>query len=550
MLRSVPVAEMADVVEVHEQRRSCLRRAALELGAELPTSTLHRTIVELARDVVQARHGSLVVVDREGSVSDVLTSRVAFERRGIEGLDPRSGVLGDLLAHRRPIRLGLLDDDPVLSTLPREHASTSFLGVPLVLGERVLGALCMSQAVAAGGFADEDEDLLVVFAVQAALALEAAQLRREAKIGEPAFHAVKEVAQALLEGWQTDDVLALLVSRARRLLGASFASIATPVPRSGSMVLRAADAEDGADLRGRQFATEGSIAAHVMRTRRPLVVDPASDRRFREQLMEVDDLGAAVILPLIVGDHVYGTLRLVAELGDRAFTAEELVLAQAFAAEAAVALEYGQIRTDLSRLALLEERERIAMELHDGVVQSLFVAGLSLQAAEAVVDDPDEIRQRLGGAVASIDGVISDLRSYIFGLRPSDLGDRHLERALRELVESVGRSASVETSIELDPQAARALASRAATILQAAREATSNAVRHSDARSLLLRFCVCDDGVVLEIIDDGHGFDPDAQDGRGHGLGNLKARAESLGGSLEIDSAPGHGTTVRIRVGT
>lgn len=188
------------------------------------------------------------------------------------------------------------------------------------------------------------------------------------------------------------------------------------------------------------------------------------------------------------------------------------------------------------------------MELHDGVVQALFVVGLSLQAAEETSGDAEEMRQAVTEAVESIDRTIRDLRDYIFGLRPARLADRHLERALRELVEGARRSGRATASLDLDPRAATILAGRSADVIQVTREALSNALRHASAKHIEVTFCRLGDDVILEVADDGCGFDPVSMAGRGNGLGNLRSRAEAMGGTLDIESAEDRGTRVRIRV--
>jgi signal transduction histidine kinase len=210
-----------------------------------------------------------------------------------------------------------------------------------------------------------------------------------------------------------------------------------------------------------------------------------------------------------------------------------------------VAVENARLHEDLRRLAVLEDRERIAQELHDGVIQSLFAVGMGLQAAGALARDPEIVRDRLTTAVDDVDRVIRDLRNYIFGLG-TGLADRELSRALHHLADELRRGSDLGIRVEVDPEAAAALASQAAEVIQFAREALSNAVRHSGAATLSVVLSRANGSITLEIEDDGKGFDPAAAEGVGHGLGNLRSRAESLGGAFELGSEPGGGTRIRL----
>jgi signal transduction histidine kinase len=202
----------------------------------------------------------------------------------------------------------------------------------------------------------------------------------------------------------------------------------------------------------------------------------------------------------------------------------------------------------------MEERERIARELHDGAIQALFAVGMGLQATAARTGEP-EVTRRLHAAVGELDQVISDLRSYIFGLRPGVLAGQQIDQALRRLAEEIAIPAGVTTVVEVEEQVGAALGAHAADLVQLVREALSNVVRHAGATTcrVSLYWRQSAEGVsrgrvaVLEVDDDGDGFDPRAPH-PGHGLGNLRARAGALGGTLELKSVAGDGTTVKVLI--
>ena len=196
---------------------------------------------------------------------------------------------------------------------------------------------------------------------------------------------------------------------------------------------------------------------------------------------------------------------------------------------------------------MLEDRERIAKELHDGAIQALFAVGMGLQGSALLATD-DDLRGRLQHAVEELDRVIRDLRNYIFGLRPGILADRQLDQALHGLAEELQQRTGVLVITEVDPAAAAELTGRAADVVQLAREALSNVSRHAGAATCRVSLYRYEDGGVLEVDDDGRGFDPATATGTGQGLRNLRERAEGLGGQAEIDSTPGEGTRVRVTI--
>jgi two-component system, NarL family, sensor histidine kinase DevS len=252
--------------------------------------------------------------------------------------------------------------------------------------------------------------------------------------------------------------------------------------------------------------------------------------------------------PVAVRGQVFGNLYLTEKIGADEFTPEDEDAIEKLAVQAGVAIELTRAQEELHRLALIEERERIAKELHDDVIQSLFAEGMALQAAHSMAGDRAAVEARLTQSVENIDRVIRDLRNYIFGLRPGVAADRQLDRALRELAAGFAQGSVATIEVETDPDAVSRLASRVGDVVQAAREALSNAVRHSGADTISVTLLTIGSTAVLEVSDNGTGFDPGEVQGKGQGLGNLRARAAQIGGELEIESEAGRGTWLRIRI--
>ena len=196
---------------------------------------------------------------------------------------------------------------------------------------------------------------------------------------------------------------------------------------------------------------------------------------------------------------------------------------------------------------LAQERERISRELHDGTIQSLFAVGIELKAAQAQSGDV-RMKPAVDNAVDELDRVILDLRQYIFGLRSVILSDKQLDQALGQLVRDLGARGQVRTEANIDRSVATALAPHANDVVQLTREALSNVGRHASARTCHVNLRRVDSTAELEVADDGRGFDVASQDGKGHGLPNIRERAVALGGEAQIQSVPGSGTLVRIRI--
>ena len=255
--------------------------------------------------------------------------------------------------------------------------------------------------------------------------------------------------------------------------------------------------------------------------------------------------------PVMARGKVFGNIYVSEKQDEAEFSEDDERALQVLATQAGVAVENARlqeemlrVQDELRRLEVLDERERIAKELHDGVIQSLFAVGMSLQGATALTHD-ERMTARLESAVGDIDGAIRDLRNYIFGLRPGILADRQLDQAMRELSAEFEVRSGVLTVIDVDGGVAAELASISSDVVQITREALSNVGRHAQAVTCRVSLRRGTAGAILEIDDDGRGFDPAAAV-EGLGIGNLGDRVASLGGSLEIKSVPGKGTTVLV----
>ena len=361
-----------------------------------------------------------------------------------------------------------------------------------------------------------------------------------------------EAGLALASELDLDAVLTRIISLAVDLTGATYGALGVlgeDGPRIERFITQGMDEETRAAI-GDHPVGKG-ILGLLIRERRPMRIpeigaDPRSTGFPPNHPPMKSFLGA----PVSALGQVFGNIYLTEKRGASEFSEEDEAGLVVLATQAGVAIENARLveethlaQQELARLELLEERERIAKELHDGVIQSLFAVGMSLQGAAGMVRD-SEIARRIEGSVEDIDRAIRDLRNYIFGLRPGILADRQLGQALNELAREFQDRTEVLTIVDVDEEIASELAGRASDVVQITREALSNIGRHASATSCRITLRRSDGGAELEIDDDGVGFDVD---GPSHGMGleNLRARIEGLGGTLAIASVNGEGTTVR-----
>jgi signal transduction histidine kinase len=532
-------------------RRDLLLEAGLALSSERSLPAILQRIVELATRLTGARYGALGVLGTDGGISRfVYTGITASQRQAIGHLPVGKGVLGALIEDARPLRLRDLRSDPRSVGFPPNHPPMrSFLGAPVMARGQVFGNLYLTEKRGAAGFDAADEQALVILAAQAGVAVENAHLYEELEARVQRLDALQAISTAIVGGDDTDEVTGLVARHARALLDADLASVAVPTGDREHLRVRTADGVHGGEMLGEAFPAAGSVSGEVIATGRVVVLpDAAVDERVAQPIVRSGLFGPALFVPLAARGEPFGTLLLARRRGGRRFQQAEVRLAEVFAGQAAVVVEQGRLQRQVHRLQLLEDRERIARELHDGTVQALFTVGLGLQGTASLVGQ-EEVAGRIHAAVEELDRVIRDLRGYIFGLEPGVLADRRLGQALEEMAVEFQHRTGVVAVAEIDPDAAAALAGDAADVVQLVREALSNVSRHAGAATCRVSLSAEQDGAVwLEVDDDGRGFDVEAARGAGRGLGNLRARAARLGGLAEIASVPGEGTTVRVAI--
>ncbi|WP_406336712.1 GAF domain-containing protein [Streptomyces sp. NBC_00203] len=541
-----------DAVRGTRDRLHSLLEAVLSVGRELDLPQVLRSIVEAAVVLVDAEYGALGVIGGDRKLSEFLTVGIDEEQRSQIGELPSGhGLLGELIRHPVPLRLPELSEHPESYGFPAHHPPMhSFLGVPIRVRDEVFGNLYLTEKRSDKEFDAEDESVLSTLAVAAGVAIENARLYEETRLRERWQRASGKVTSVLLTGAPSAEVLELIVGEARKIVSADMGMIAER--QTGDEVLRPVLAVGlGAEQRGGlvMSARDGFVAAALSSTEPVVSTDIEHDSRTGEGEPQWAGLGPVVAVPLGTSGKARGVLLLGRGPGGTPFGDADTGPLLGFADQAALALELAERRRDAEQITLLQDRDRIARDLHDLAIQRLFAAGMTLQSAQRFMEHPEGM-ERLTRTVDDLDDTIKIIRSTIFGLRTHGGRGRESNGLRGRVSEAVTASTTsfgfapalrIEGLVETDVPGD--IADHAVAVLG---EALSNAARHSGAQAVDVRLRCAGGELTLTVTDDGCGVPSDVQRS---GLKNLEERAVGLGGTLTLAERPeGGGTRLVWRV--
>ncbi|MFF2779633.1 GAF domain-containing sensor histidine kinase [Streptomyces sp. NPDC058052] len=513
-----------------------LLEAMRSVGTGLELHTTLDRICETAAELADARYAAIGVVDEEGKgLSDFVTYGVGDDiaRRIGHRPDGHAGLLGALIRDPRTIRLADLSADPRSAGFPPGHpVMRTFLGVPIRVQGEIFGNLYLAEKRGGEEFNDYDEHMVRVLATEAGIAIGNARLYEAARQRERWIDGSVAVTTALLSGGDADDALAVVAEQARRLADADAGIVLLPAEEGGLEIVAVSSPRPTKSL-GMVIPPESQVVELLLEGEAVFVQDASSDPRMISRL--TSPYGPSMLLPLQSGGRVLGALAMPRARGARPFSEAERTLATQFASQAALALMMAEAQRDRERLAVFEDRDRIARDLHDLVIQRLFATGMMLESAQRKAVVP-AVQEGVGKAVDELDVTIQEIRTAIFALQqgPAEAPSGLRTRVLREI-----NMAAVPLGFK---PAHRFLGAIDATVgeltgknlIAALREALSNAFRHAGAHRIEV---VVDatvtlpdgsPGVRLTVADDGVGM---PEGGRRSGLRNLARRAESLGGA-------------------
>jgi signal transduction histidine kinase len=451
-------------------------------------------------------------------------------------------VLGLLIADPRPVRMPDITRHPQSYGFPPHHPPMhSFLGVPVRIRDQVFGNLYLAAKKGAPEFTEDDEEIAVALAAAAGVAVENARLYAIAHRRERWLAATAEITTLLLGEVQRTAALRLVARRAREVAGAQLALVLLQDEAAGLLTVEVADGEPAEDLGGAVLALAETSFAEAFAARGILQL---ADLGKAAAWPVPVTTGPAVVAPLATADTLPGVLVVAQPPGEQWPSGEDLPMLTTFAGQAALALERARAQEERELLVVLEDRERIARDLHDVVIQRLFATGLQLQTAAQLASRPD-LGNRINAAVDDLDTTIRDIRSAIFELRTPV--SAALRTELRQLVDEAAESLGFRPRLDvLGPVDSAVPDELRPDLLAVVREALSNVVRHARAGAMEVRVAVAGGRLAVRVADDGVGMDSVTAE-RG-GLANMRQRAGRHGGAFAVTPGQPAGTVVEWSV--
>ena len=540
-----------------EERLATLHKASLELVGDLSLDVVLHRIVNLARAQAGARYAALGLLREDEQIDRFIPVGMTDEQiEQIGAIPVGKGMLGALKTERKPIRIPEISADPRSGGFPPNHPDMHpFLGVPITTGDRLLGLIYLTNKEDHIEFTEADERVIETLAAYAAVAISNAQLYKDVIDRDQALMKrnqdlglLNTMAAAVTRSLEVDDIVYQALSGVLDYLEVEAGEIFL-ADESGQVFQLALHLGDGIDAlwtRDSFSLGEGPIG-QVAQSGQPLVsIDPQREvGYFRHEVVE-SGLCCVACVPLATRSGVLGVM-CVAAKEPQNFDERVLDLLLSIGTWAGLSFENVRLQRQARRLAVLEERERIGMDLHDGIIQSIYAVGLALDYARSTVDaEPSTARSKIDQAINDLDNTIRDIRSYILDLRPRQFLGEDLMQGLEQLVEEFNANSRSQAILIGPRNGLMGLSTANATALfHICQESLANSAKHAQAGLVDVRLMTTGERVVLEITDDGRGFDLRKMSVTlGHGLSNMHVRANKVGGDVEFTSEPGSGTTV------
>lgn len=516
--------------------------AILAITSGLKLDATLRAIVHTAAELVDARYGALGVRGYDHRLVEFVYEGIDEETRHLIGSLPEGrGVLGALIEEPKPIRLDDISRHPASVGFPLHHPPRrTFLGVPVRIRDEVFGNLYLTEKADGQPFSDDDEVLVQALAAAAGIAVDNARLFEESRTREAWIEATRDIGTQMLAGADPAMVFRLIAEEALTLMAGAATLVAVPLDDEApacevdDLVIVEVAGEISPAVKQMTVAVSGTSIGGVFHDRTP--------RRFDRLDLAVDgpvEPGPALVLPLRAADTVAGVLVALRSADEQPFSDKQLDMMAAFADQAALAWRLATAQRQMREVEILTDRDRIARDLHDHVIQRLFAVGLTLQGAAPRARVP-AVRESIYSSIDDLQEIIQEIRSAIFDLHAGPSRATGLRHRLDKVIDQLAIPALHTTVQYTGPLSVvdTVLANHAEAVL---REAVSNAVRHANATSLAINVSVEDD-VRVEVVDDGVGISGDITES---GLRNLRQRADDAGGEFTVENMPTGGTLLR-----
>jgi signal transduction histidine kinase len=531
------LVEQASLIMTAQERLRRLLTANRSIVQELSLPAVLRRIVETARDVAGARYAALGVIGADGLLEQFLHVGMDEEAvRAIGELPKGRGVLGALIENPKPIRLTRIANDPRSSGFPDGHPGmNTFLGVPIRSRDSVFGNLYLTDRTDGGPFTAEDEELVLALAATAGIAIENARLYEESRRRQEWLRASGEISRQLLDPEaEYSETLHRIATSVKRLAAADVVTLVRPTEDGGQLEVVVATGAAERELVGLRYQKRDSIAWQAMQEGRGVRIEAVDQKpAVYLHLRPYVPVSQAMALPLRGEIGPRGAIVAGRIMPHAAFTEADLDMAETFAGQAAIALELSDARANQQRLGVLEDRDRIASDLHDHVIQRLFAAGLSLQSLASTAND-EVLEHRLTRTVDELDETIRQIRTTIFALQEDS--SRSLRGTALEVVDQLAPLLPVRPDVQLvgplDTISDDVIIGDVAAVL---RESLTNVAKHAQAAKIRVRVQADGQRLTLTVTDNGVGL---GQSTRRSGLANLNRRAERHGGEFDVRNAP------------
>jgi len=542
--------ERAHEIKLARGRVWELLRSIQAVAGDLSLERVLRRIIESACELADAQYGALGVIGHDRGLEQFIYVGVDNPTaQAIGHLPEGKGLLGALITDPRPIRLRHMSDDDRSVGFPPNHPEMdSFLGVPIRVRGEVFGNLYLTNS-ANGEFSADDEELVGALALAAGTAISNARLYHEAELRQRWLEASTEVQEQLLSN-SGEDPLRTIARKSIEIADADLVTVGLLTPDREAFVVEFAVGERADELVAQRFPLPGTIGERVIVGGEPYMTGILGSPDFPgSHVASVIEVGPLISLPLRGNEEPRGLLTVARKRGRQAFSETEVTMAAGFASHACVALELADVRAAEQRMIMLEDRDRIARDLHDHVIQELFAIGLSIEGAAGQLQSYPELAQRLHSRVEDLDRAIRRIRTSIFELRGNTAISREgLRQSILEVVSDVtpalGFPPNVAFAGLLDFEFPQSLTE---DVIAAVRETLTNVAKHARATAVTVDVEIVQNELTISVADNGVGFD---NPGKSSGIANLAARARNHRGSFTVLPAPGGGTVATWKATT
>ena len=540
-----------------EARLVALHRASLELVSDLSLDIVLERIAHLARAQAGARYAALGVLDDKGKlITFIPVGMPADEVRQMAHPPIGIGLIGAIAKERRTIRIPDISQDDRSAGFPPNHPPMiSFLGVPILSGSQLLGQIYLTDKEDYTEFTRDDERVIETLAAYAAVAIVNARMYEDLVARDVALSQrnkdlglLNAIGEMLASSTQVDEILERTLDHVMSYMEVEAGEIFLTEEDGLSlrMAMHHGEAAEAFWTKDQFRLGEGFVGL-VAESGKPMLSNSLhQDIRFLRRQVIKAGFQCIACIPLLAHGNVVGVMgiatRQLQRLGER-----EMALLSAIGSLAGVAIENVQLNQQGRRLAVMEERERIGMDLHDGIIQSIYAVGLALDYARMEVDsNPHKALVKLDQAIEGLNSTIRDIRTYIMDLRPLQFRGENLKESLQRLIDETRANTHLEIILNGPEGGSLILPTVIATALfHICQEALANIAKHAQAHHAKIDLWTAPGRVLLEISDDGLGFDQgQVRMALGHGLANMVRRARKVGGDIEINTDPGKGTSI------